>query len=107
MNIEILETLVKKRLDVVRAVGGSSKSPKLLQLKADITGRVVETVSIQEASALGAALLAGVATGVYDSIEDAIGNTVRVTDCFSPRHEFFEVYNAQHNTYRKMVRNLH
>jgi len=107
MNIEILEALVRNRLDAVRAVGGSSKSPKLLQLRADITGRVVETVSIQEASALGAALLAGVATGVYDSIEDAIGNTVRVTDCFSPRRALFEVYNARHDTYKKMVRNLH
>jgi xylulokinase len=107
INIEIIESIVKRRLDMVRTVGGLSRSKKLLQLKADLTGRTIETVSIQEASALGAALLAGVAIGVYNSIEDAIGNIVKVTERFAPRHELFEIYNRQHDVYKKFARNIH
>ncbi|MFC1956999.1 L-fuculokinase [Chloroflexota bacterium] len=106
-NIEILESLINSRLDRLRAGGGLTKSKKFLQLKADISGRVVELVSIKEASALGAALLAGVATGVYNSVEDAIGNIVEVTDYSHPRDEFAEIYNAEHNTYKELVRILH
>jgi len=103
INIETLQSLINNRLDVVRAVGGSSKSPKLLQLKADITGRVIETVSVQEASALGAAILAGVATGVYNSGEDAIAHNIKVTNRFHPRPEFSGIYDAQHVTYKRLI----
>ena len=106
MSVEIVESLGRNRLEVIRCVGGSAKSKKWLQLKSDMTGRIVETVSVQETSALGAAILAGVATGVYSSIEDAIMNTVRLTDSFSPRREVFEIYNIQHNTYRKLARTI-
>jgi len=107
VNIEIIESIVKRRLDLVRAVGGLSRSKKWLQLKADLTGRTIETVSIQEASALGAALLAGVAIGVYNSIDEAIGNIVKVTDRFAPRHELFEIYDKQHDIYKKLAANIH
>jgi xylulokinase len=107
INIEIIESIVKKRLSLVRAVGGMAKSKKWLQLKADLTGRTIETVSIQEASALGAALLAGVAIGVYSSIEEAIENVVKVTERFSPRPELFEIYNNQHGIYKKLACNIH
>ena len=103
INIETLQSLIDNRLEVVRAVGGSSKSAKLLQLKADITGRVVETVSVQDASALGAAILAGVATGVYTSTEAAIAHNIRVTGRFQPRPELSGVYDAQHRIYKKLI----
>jgi len=38
---------------VIRAFGGPTKSPKWLQLKADISGKRVEAVAVEEASALG------------------------------------------------------
>ena len=107
INIEIIESIVGKRLSLVRAVGGMAKSKKWLQLKADLTGRTIETVSIQEASALGAALLAGVAIGVYSSIGEAIENVVKVTERFSPRPELFKIYNNQHSIYKKLARNIH
>jgi len=104
INIEVIERLARKRLGVVRAVGGLAKSIKWLQLKADLTGRTIERVSITEASALGAALLAGVAIGVYASIDEAVRNTTKVTDSFSPRPEIFEIYNEQHEVYKRLAR---
>ena len=80
-----------------------SRSKKWLQLKADITGRKVETVSIRDASALGAAIVAGVSTGVYSSFKEAMESIIRVTDNFSPNMERFEIYNEQYQAYRKMM----
>ena len=58
---------------------------------------------MQEASALGAAILAGVATGVYNSGEDAIAHNIKVTNRFHPRPELSGVYDAQHATYKKLI----
>jgi len=63
---------------IIRTFGGPTKSPKWLQLKADISGKKVEVPAVAEASALGAAILAGVATGVYNSYGQAIGAAVKL-----------------------------
>jgi xylulokinase len=49
--------------DEIRVVGGGAASDTWMQIKADVTGRPVHRVLVKEATALGAALLAGVATG--------------------------------------------
>lgn len=105
-NIERLEGLSQVSLDVIRAVGGFSRSNKWLQLKADITGKIVETVRVKEGSALGVALLAGVATGVYDSIEEAIEATIKRGETFRPRPKVHEIYSRQHEIYKKLAHTL-
>ena len=106
-NIELIESVVSRPLRRVRAVGGLARSAKWLQLRADITGRNIETASITEASALGAAIVAGLATGVYSSTEQAVGSIVTVNECYSPRQEFFEIYNRQHEIYNESASSSH
>ena len=101
--VDRLEGLSGTQIDVIRAFGGPTKSSKWLQLKADISGRRVETVEVQEASALGAAILAGVATGVYASYEEAIRATVKIKATYQPRPEIHKIYNHQHELYKKLV----
>lgn len=105
-SIDRLEGLSQVSLDVIRAIGGFSKSNKWLQLKADITGKIVETVHIEEGSALGAALLAGTATGIYNSIEEAIEVTIKRGKTFWPRPKVHEIYSCQHEIYRKLAHTL-
>lgn len=58
-------------VELIRAVGGGSKSDLWLQIKADSLGYpIVRTRHIEAASA-GAAMLAGVGTGIFSSIEVA------------------------------------
>jgi len=49
----------------LRVSGGGARSPRWLQLKSDVTGRPVHSLSVTEAGCLGAAILAGVGAGVY------------------------------------------
>ena len=57
-------------LAVLRADGGASVMDLLLQLQADLTGVPVVRAAVNETTALGAALLAGLAEGVWSSIEE-------------------------------------
>jgi len=51
--------------------GGSTKSALWNQIKADVLGRSLERVAEGETTLLGAALLGGVAAGVWNSVEAA------------------------------------
>jgi xylulokinase len=93
-------------IDIIRACGGPAKSTKWLQLKADISGKTVEAPAVEEASALGAALLAGVATGVYASYEEAIQAAVKIKATYRPRAEIHQQYQRQHETYKHLVKTL-
>ena len=55
----------------MRVLGGAQRNDFWLQLKADVTQRSVEAVSVDEATLHGAALLAGVGAGIFDSIAEA------------------------------------
>jgi len=57
-------------LDVLRADGGGAQNAFLMQFQADIARLPVEVPSERETTALGAAALAGLATGVWSSLED-------------------------------------
>lgn len=51
----------------IRAVGGSSRNPLLLAVKAAFFGRPIEAAEAPEAVARGAAMAAGLAAGLYSS----------------------------------------
>ena len=55
------------RVAFLRADGGASRNAFLMQFQADLLGRPVEVVAEQESTAVGAAALAGLATGVWPS----------------------------------------
>ena len=55
----------------LRVDGGMSANPTFVQALADATGRPVEVSPVVEATTLGAAFLAGLATGVWGDIGDA------------------------------------
>jgi len=57
-------------LQALRADGGAAANDLLLQLQADLLGTVVQRPVQQETTALGAAMLAGLAAGVWGSLDD-------------------------------------
>jgi xylulokinase len=77
--------------------GGGAKSGIWKQMQADITGLpVISTATVEHTSALGAAILAGCGTGVYRSVEEAVGAMVRVKERVEPikvnREEYAKHY---------------
>ena len=57
-------------IDVLRVDGGGTANGFLMQFQADVAGIPVEVAATQETTALGAAFLAGLATGVWKSPDD-------------------------------------
>lgn len=71
----------------VRLTGGASKSAIWSQLFADVLSRPVEVTTADESGALGVALLAGVASGTYGSLDEAVAQTVHVAARYEPTIE--------------------
>ena len=69
---------------VLRADGGGTANRFLMQFQADILGVPVEVSAVQETTALGAAYLAGLATGVWTSV-DELRTRRRAGARFEPR----------------------
>ena len=57
-------------LSALKADGGASRDRFLMQFQADIMGREVRRPAIRETTALGAAYLAGLATGVWSGTDE-------------------------------------
>jgi glycerol kinase len=70
----------------LRVDGGMSANPTFTQALADATGRPVEVSPVVEATTTGAAFLAGLATGVWDRIEqaDRVWSPARVAEPGTP-----------------------
>ncbi|MFA5689771.1 MAG: FGGY-family carbohydrate kinase [Kiritimatiellales bacterium] len=74
------------------ASGGGARSDAGLQIRADIFGIPIIRPRITEAGLLGAAILAGISTGVFASAGEAVELFVHEERMFEPdaaRHEFY------------------
>jgi len=89
-------------IDELRAVGGGARSPLWLGLKADICGVPLRVPRVTEAACLGAAMLAGVASGVYRDIETAVNSTVRLDQHVVPDPQSETAYAVRFETYRQL-----
>jgi len=67
-------TVVKQ----IISFGGGAKRHLLNQIKADITGRQIVTLKNPETASLGAAIIAGVGSGVFEDYQDACGSAVNI-----------------------------
>lgn len=103
-----LEALADMGITVkeVRSLGGGSKSKVWNQIKADINDISLVTVKSKEAACLGAAILAGTATGVFSSVEDAVNNMIQIKDRYEARPDDKELYDERYEMYCKLFRDL-
>jgi xylulokinase len=70
-------------IDVLRVVGGGAKSDRWLQIKADILGLPLARPRVAEAGVFGCAILAGLGSGVYRSVEEPM-RMIEVERVFEP-----------------------
>jgi glycerol kinase len=80
---EIMKRESGLELTKLRADGGGAKSDLLMQFQADILGIPVERPVVTETTVLGAAYLAGLAVGYWDSVEE-IAKNWRIEKRFDP-----------------------
>jgi glycerol kinase len=77
------EAAAGERLELLRADGGATVNRWLMQFQADVLGVPVSVPEISETTALGAAYLAGIATGVWSAGQ--VGEMWREADRYEPR----------------------
>ena len=68
--VSLMERVSGMRVPLLRVDGGAAANDLLLSLQADILGRRIERPAVIETTALGAAYLAGLTAGIYESASD-------------------------------------
>jgi xylulokinase len=90
----------------IRLTGGGGKSPLWRQIQADIYHRECVTLGMDEGPAFGAALLAGVGTGIFPSVQSACKHTVSLGKRVLPIAANAAVYKRYYPIYRKLYADL-
>jgi autoinducer 2 (AI-2) kinase len=83
--------------------GGMSRSPFWAQLLADVSGRSVVSCAAAESTALGAALCAGAATGVYPSLSDAANAAGARARRFEPDRDSSAMYDDHRAAWSRLT----
>ena len=101
---EIVQKKTKVPLKELRVGGGGSKSDVAVQIAADIFNLPTKRMRSYETCALGAAIDAAVATGMFGSFEEAVSAMVATGQEFQPIAENHRMYNDLFNdVYLKTV----
>ncbi len=85
-----------------RAVGGGSKSDVWIQTCADMMGRPFSRPVITEAGALGAAIMAGVGSGLFASYSEGVDAMVKLEQCFDPDPAQHQRYDERYALYQPL-----
>jgi xylulokinase len=82
-----------------RASGGGARSRLWLRIVASALRLPLEVTESEEGSAYGAALLAGVRSGVFADAEEAVARCVRVRETIEPEWDYDEIYDRFRRLY--------
>jgi len=94
INLEKIKEFSGIKIDTIIFAGGASKGNLWSQILADVTGRTVKIPKVTEATALGAAMSAGVGAGVYSSLIHASKKLVVWEKEYTPNMENKKIYDA-------------
>lgn len=100
--VSAMETALEVRFEKLVAVGGATRNAFWMQNKADVAGRPVEVPDIEEATPLGAAILAGIGVGVYRDEEEAFERVYRPGAVYEPDRRLSEKYARWFEIYREL-----
>ena len=85
--------------EAIRMAGGPVKSKVWVQMFADVLGFPIETIEAEEMGALGCAMAAAVAAGIYTDYKDAAKHMVHISDRIQPNKERTEIYNKKYEKF--------
>lgn len=100
-SVEVLRGM-GVQIDDMKACGGGGTSPLWRQMLADTFGCPVRTLQSKEGPALGVAILAGVGTGAFKSVEEGCEALVKVKEEQKPIAENVPKYEAVYKVYRSL-----
>jgi D-xylulose kinase len=106
-NLQVMKELGVNTQEL-RITGGAARNSNWNQIEADICNIAVIKGHIEEATALGAAILAGVGAGIYKNIETAADEMIIIDEQKQPikgnvvvYDKYYEIYQQLYNILRK------
>ncbi|HEX7055674.1 MAG TPA: FGGY family carbohydrate kinase, partial [Bacilli bacterium] len=94
-------------LEHIRLGAGGSRNPVWCQIIADVLGYAIDILAVQDASTLGACLLAGLGLGVYDNVDQASSRVVKINTRFNYNDKAHQIYKELYQVYRNLYTVLH
>jgi len=91
-HLRLVEAATGNRPEKIVFAGGASKSGLWSQILTDVLGIPVEVPVVKEATALGAAIMAGKGIGLYANIKGTARKLTKIENVFSPNKENREIY---------------
>lgn len=88
--------------DRLVAVGGATRNTFWMQNKADITGLPIDVPEVEEATTLGAAILAGIGIGLYQNEQDAFERVYRPGKTYQPDPKLASKYAEWYQIYQQL-----
>jgi xylulokinase len=104
-SLELLKGLgVEAR--AARVSGGGARSDLWLRILASVLDLPLERTAADEGSAYGAALLGGVAAGVFSDVHEAVASCVRVRETVEPEPRWRPAYEHGYQRFRQLYPTL-
>lgn len=97
---------MKVPIEQIRITGGGARSRLWQQILADVFERPVSRINVEEGPAFGAALIAGVGTGVFADFSSATGKIIRVGKETAPIAANSLIYRKKHSQYGRLYSKL-
>jgi xylulokinase len=100
--VTAMEAAVGTSLPRIVGVGGGTRNAFWMQTKADVLGRTIEVPDVEEATPLGAAIVAGIGLGLYRDEADACQRVYRPGRAYHPNSELAPRYAEWFSLYKQL-----
>jgi len=100
-SLELLRSM-DADAEVGRISGGGARSGLWTRIVASALGMPLERTAVEEGAAYGAALLAGVASGTFADVGEAVAACVRVRETVEPVPEWVDTYAEGYERFREL-----
>ncbi len=102
----IMETLEEHGIRIRKVGGGGARSSIWRQIQADILGKPVLYPKVEEASALGAAMLAAISKGTYKNLRESTRNMVKLGEDRRPNRGNYRKYSRIFTMYKELYHTM-
>lgn len=106
---DMLEAMIAAgapQFEKVRLTGGIFRSEIWCQMQADIFNRTCEVVAVEEATALGCAMLAAVGAGIYKDYDEASKAMVKIKKVYEPNPKNVALYEDAFKVWQQIYQDL-
>jgi xylulokinase len=105
-SMELVKGAGLGKINQVRVSGGGARSPFWRQMLADVMDCELVMVNVTEGACYGAALLAGVGAGTWQTVQQACDATVTTFNATQPNPTAVKAYQALYPLYRSLYPTL-